>query len=275
MKISPSLKVYSLWHIAIAGFCVILVGLGLCRFAYTPLIPAMINAGWLTKSGAGYLGSINFAGYLVGAYLGMRAARYVSLPKLINGSLVISIISLGLCAFNFGFLWFAIWRFVAGVTGALLMVTTPGTILKKVPVTYRGRISGVLFAGLGLGTIITGFFFPYLATIQVAFGWLGAAIVALVVSFFAWPVFFQFAQEEKTSPPTTQVSTQAVEHKKTLFILAIAYSCYGVGIVPHSLFLVDYVHRQLGLSVIVSGLFWSFFGGGCISGPLWRRLYCR
>ena len=33
------------WRFAAAGLCASLVGLGLARFAYTPLIPALIAAG--------------------------------------------------------------------------------------------------------------------------------------------------------------------------------------------------------------------------------------
>ena len=37
------------WLSAAAGLCASLVGLGLARFAYTPLIPALIAAKWFTR----------------------------------------------------------------------------------------------------------------------------------------------------------------------------------------------------------------------------------
>src|SRR3982074_1586381 len=55
-----------------AALSAILVGIGLARFGYTPLIPALIAAGWFTPSAAVYLGAANLAGYLAGA-LGARA----------------------------------------------------------------------------------------------------------------------------------------------------------------------------------------------------------
>ena len=56
----------------VAALCANLVGIGLARFGYTPLIPALIAAGWFRPSSAVYLGAANLAGYLAGA-LGARA----------------------------------------------------------------------------------------------------------------------------------------------------------------------------------------------------------
>jgi hypothetical protein len=65
------------WLFAVAGLCASLVGLGLARFAYTPLIPALIAAKWFSPAEAVYLGAANLAGYLAGALiareLGARA----------------------------------------------------------------------------------------------------------------------------------------------------------------------------------------------------------
>src|ERR1700742_4836993 len=64
----------STWRFALAGLCASLVGLGLARFAYTPLIPALIAAKWFSPSDVVYLGAANLAGYLAGALLAREAA---------------------------------------------------------------------------------------------------------------------------------------------------------------------------------------------------------
>ena len=48
----------------LAGLGASFVGIGLARFAYTPLIPALIAAHWFAPSAAVYLGAANLAGYL-------------------------------------------------------------------------------------------------------------------------------------------------------------------------------------------------------------------
>ena len=52
---------------AVAGLCATLVGIGFARFAYTPLLPALVEAGWFSPPEAAYLGAANLIGYLVGA----------------------------------------------------------------------------------------------------------------------------------------------------------------------------------------------------------------
>src|ERR1700738_324685 len=63
------------WLSAAAGLCASLVGLGLARFAYTPLIPALITAKWFSPAEAVYLGAANLAGYLAGALIARELGK--------------------------------------------------------------------------------------------------------------------------------------------------------------------------------------------------------
>src|SRR3546814_14051351 len=47
--------------VALAGLAATLVGNGIARFAYTPLIPALIAAGWFAPAEAVYLAAANLA----------------------------------------------------------------------------------------------------------------------------------------------------------------------------------------------------------------------
>ncbi len=69
MTISPDQKSSSLawFRLSIAGGATLLIGMGLGRFSYSPLIPALIEAGQLSAWQAGAIGASNFVGYLVGA----------------------------------------------------------------------------------------------------------------------------------------------------------------------------------------------------------------
>src|SRR5437764_4664971 len=95
----------------VAALCANLVGIGLARFGYTPLIPALIAAGWFSPSEAVYLGAANLAGYLAGA-LGARfvAIRLGPVPT-VRSAMALTTLSLFACAFPLGFGWFFVWRF--------------------------------------------------------------------------------------------------------------------------------------------------------------------
>jgi hypothetical protein len=58
------------WRGVLCAFCASLIGIGLARFAYSPLLPAIVGAHWFQPGTAAYLGAANLAGYLVGALLG-------------------------------------------------------------------------------------------------------------------------------------------------------------------------------------------------------------
>ena len=75
-SISPEIR-QGLWSPVLIGMTTTLAGIGLARFAYSALIPAVVQQGWFTDSQAAYLGAANLLGYLAGALLAQRlAARY-------------------------------------------------------------------------------------------------------------------------------------------------------------------------------------------------------
>lgn len=63
------------WRAALSGCCASLVGIGLARFAYTPLLPAIVDAHWFASSDAAYLAAANLVGYLAGALLARPMAK--------------------------------------------------------------------------------------------------------------------------------------------------------------------------------------------------------
>jgi len=53
--------------LAAGGLIALAAAMGIGRFIYTPILPRMAEALGMTKSTAGLLASVNFAGYLAGA----------------------------------------------------------------------------------------------------------------------------------------------------------------------------------------------------------------
>src|ERR1700682_2957443 len=73
---------------AAAGLCASLVGLGLARFAYTPLIPALIAAKWFSPADAVYLGAANLAGYLAGALVARQLGARLGSVRTLRAMMV-------------------------------------------------------------------------------------------------------------------------------------------------------------------------------------------
>ena len=53
-----------------------------------------------------------------------------------------------------------------------------------------------------------------------------------------------------------------------MVLVFMAYTCDAFGFVPHTVFWVDYLDRELHLGATYASTQWAFFGLGAIAGPL-------
>jgi len=121
-----------------------MVGVGLARFAYTPLIPALIAAHWFPPSAAAYLGAANLAGYVAGALLARPIALRAGSAPGLRAMMTIAAAAFLACAFPLSFGWFFLWRFVSGVSGGVLMALAAPVVLAHVPPSRRGLAGGAI-----------------------------------------------------------------------------------------------------------------------------------
>src|SRR5882724_4781326 len=137
------------WFATVAGMCGSLVSIGLARFAYTPLIPPLIQAHWFSPANAVSLGAANFAGYLAGALLARLIAAALSSRQALRLLVFVATTALFGCAYPLSVAWFFAWR--SGFSGGVIMVLVPTSILPQIPAAKRGFVSGMISLGLGLG----------------------------------------------------------------------------------------------------------------------------
>jgi hypothetical protein len=93
----------AVWRSIHSGLCASLVGLGLARFAYTPLLPAIISAHWFAASDAAYLGAANFAGYLAAALLAGPMAKRAPAWAVLQGLMLLATLAFFACAWPVNF----------------------------------------------------------------------------------------------------------------------------------------------------------------------------
>src|SRR3954467_15750208 len=106
---------------AFAGAAATLSGIGLARFAYVPLFPAMVAAGWVTGTEGGFLGAGNLRGCLRGVRGGRTLAQRLGTARALDVGMGLAALSFAACAWNGGVSWLAVWRTVAGFAGGGLM----------------------------------------------------------------------------------------------------------------------------------------------------------
>ncbi|HEY6430502.1 MAG TPA: YbfB/YjiJ family MFS transporter [Acetobacteraceae bacterium] len=251
------------WHAAMAGLAASLVGIGLGRFAYTPLIPALVGAHWFPATQVVYLGAANLAGYLAGALVARRLAAAASARTVLRGMMVLASLSFFACAAPISVGWYFAWRFAAGAAGGVIMVLAAPTILPVTDPARRGLVGGMIFTGVGLGIAASGTLVPLLLQAGLPTTWCGLGVLALVLTVIAWGGW------PAVGPQPARANADAAA-PLTLGVgaLLVEYGLNAAGLVPHMVFLVDFIARGLGAGLAVGGFYWVVFGLGAMAGPL-------
>ena len=134
------------WTIALAGMVSLGVAMGIGRFAFTPLLPMMLNDGVIDLPAASWLASANYVGYLVGALLCMLQpwlwTRFPRLPSWAFTQLVrAGLLTTGVLTLAMAWSDMSAWpllRFLAGVTSGVVFVYTSGWCLSQLARTCAG-----------------------------------------------------------------------------------------------------------------------------------------
>lgn len=252
------------WPGTLAGFAALLVGIGIGRFAYPPLIPALVQQHWFGAPEADYLAATALAGYVVGAFAAGHRLWKPGPKITIRTSMIIASASFVACVKPLGFDWFFLWRFLAGVAGGFLMVTAVPAIITRTPAEQRGRASGVIFTGIGAGIAAAGTIVPMLARRSLAEAWLGIGIAGFVLTTITWSYWPHLA-----SPvPDRPVASRRMRLTAPIVLLLAAYCGAAAGFAPHSVFWVDFIARGLRRGLASGGHYWVMMGFAAAAGPL-------
>lgn len=249
-------------RLAMVGMGGTLLGVGLGRFAYTPLLPALIGEGWVDAAGGGMLGAANLTGYLIGAVAAARTGRRFGAVPVLRLSMLVITLSLLACAWNGGLVWLGFWRLLAGMAGAMLMILAAPVLMARVEPVHRPMVAGIVFSGIGVGVMISGTLLPWLVGQGIASAWAGLGLVSAVITLLAW------GRWPVGPAPEMAKAAPARGRALVLGLFTLAYATGGMGFVPHTLFLSDYVARGLGQGLAMGGAYWFVLGLGALVGPL-------
>jgi len=243
----------------VAGLCATLVGVGLQRFAYAPLLPAMVQANWLSAGAAGTLGAANFMGYLAGAALAPTIGRALGMRRALRTAIVLAAGCFALCAWRGGLGWFVPWRTLAGIAGGVLMVLAGPAVQGVVAPASRGLAAGVMFAGVGLGIAASATIVPALLPVGLPAAWLTLAAVASALAVLSWPRWPDVAPPPRLRLPRLRGGPTGR--------LVAAYALGGVAATPHMAWLPDFIARGLGQGTGAGSAYWLLYGVAAACGP--------
>ena len=243
---------------ALSGTVATCTGIGLARFAYVPLFPAMVAAGWVDGAEAGLLGALNLTGYLIGVGFVRALARRLGVPRALDMGMAFAVLAFAACAWHGGLAWLGFWRCLAGISGGMLMGLAGPSVQAVTLPERRGRAGGMVLFGVGGGIILGAVLVPLLLKGGVAMAWLGLAVVTLLL----WLIMRPFWPH----PPVAETAPEG--RAPPALGITMAYALSGAGLVPPMLYLSDLAARGRGLGVELGAGMWVLFGLGCIAGAV-------
>ena len=265
-------------------FCFILaitalaVAMGIGRFAFTPILPLMIQEGTVHLAQTAWLSSSNYIGYLVGALSLLKSKRH---PLFVVLGLTLVTLTTWLASLS-SFGWLLVLRFLAGVASAWVLVSISAFAINWLK-SRQVISSGLIYTGVGIGITLTGLICSYFifqsATVNVAAQsslsplssrlWQYLGVIALLATLL---VTFLLAKINSKSPSTAAAKANPSKATHTnptsssipppaklkLANVLTAYGLFGFGYILPATFLPQIAKQWLsGQSYL---LIWPFFG---------------
>lgn len=268
------------WAVAWAGAVALAVAMGIGRFAFTPLLPMMLDDGVIDLAGASWLASANYLGYLAGALLCTFQpwiwSRVPGLPAVmaaaqVRGGLVATALLTLAMALPIAGLWPTL-RFAAGVASALVFVFTSGWCLAQLARLDATELGGLMYTGPGAGIVVSGVFASGMVSWhwRAAAGWLIFGGLAALLTVGVWRVFGRGASPQPAGAPGSPpaLGKAGTGHGRGEIVwLAAAYGLAGFGYIISATFLPVIARQALPGSPWLD-MFWPLFGSGIIVGAL-------
>jgi sugar phosphate permease len=264
---------------------------GFGRMAYTLILPSMKDSLHFTYAQLGLLGTGNFIGYLSLAIIGgFLAAKFgtrivITLALILMGT---TMIITGL-AQSFGFAF--VMRLLTGFGNGAAYVPAMALGSSWFAMKRRGFATGIVSAGIGMGTLIAGLIVPHILKSYGSDGWrfswyyLGGAVI--VISGIVCTFIRSQPDEKGLSPIGSEEGNSALKPKakerratalqwelvyrvKGVWYLGFVYFMYGFSYIIYMTFFAAYLIKEMGLSQSQAGGLWALVGGLSIfCGVIW------
>jgi predicted MFS family arabinose efflux permease len=247
------------------------VGLGIGRFAYALVLPDMRDAlGW-SYSAAGFMNTVNAAGYLAGALVASRLIKRFGLAATVRWSTLACLLSLALSAISGNFFVLSSARLLVGVGAALAFVAgaaTAARIAQSHPLRANFLLS-LFYAGPGLGILASGLTAPFVLQ---AFGpgswWIVWWAMTLLSVVMIIPLLLAPIDTSNAIADAAPVSFAV----RPILIYLAGYFLFGAGYIAYMTFMIAYV-RDAGGGPAAQSAFWSLIGLSAFVTPwVWGRV---
>lgn len=303
MMTAPKSRIFPLITNEIAtawiGLYCLAVVMGYGRFLFTATLPDIMIQLSLSTAIAGWLASVNYIGYFIGALVAMFVPQRLTWQMLMLWTLVSVVTTILLVVPDMSLnLWYVI-RLLAGIASGVAMILSSSLVIQSFSNERRSVLSALHYAGIGVGISLSAILTWWLLLLGYHFDiiWLVAGVSSLPLLWLLYgirPFHTDInASSEKvvvnSARRTTHLSVRQtyINFKRSLYeavagytkaiaLLLASYVLAGFGYITSATFLPVMAAQRLTTQSYAGLLIWLLVGiFAMLSNPLWGALAKR
>lgn len=272
------------------GLYCLAVVMGFGRFLFTATLPDIMSELALSTTVAGWLASVNYIGYFIGALIAMFVPQRLTWQTLMVWALISVVTTTALVIPDMSLIFWYVIRLFAGIASGVAMILSSTLVIQSFSDARRSVLSTLHYAGIGVGisasALLTWALLSYDFHYDVI--WLVAGLTSAPL---LWLLYTIKPSDRAVSEPkpTTKIASIAQTyrnfkrslydaisgHAKPIFLLSASYALAGFGYITSATFLPVMATQRLdapaaGLIIwLIVGLF------AMLSNPIWGALAKR
>ncbi|MFI8554270.1 YbfB/YjiJ family MFS transporter [Psychrobacter sp. NPDC077938] len=279
--------------IACIGMYCMAVVMGYGRFLFTATLPDIMVQLSLSTTIAGWLASINYIGYFIGALIAMFVPQRSTWQAMTLWAVISVATTMLLVIPNMSLtLWYII-RLIAGIASGVAMILSSSFVIQTLSPERRSVLSAVHYAGIGVGISASAIVTWCLLKLGYHFDviWLVAGVTSLPLVWLLYAIKPKQVQavDSQQIDAKQHVSVhkaylnfkrslyEAISgHHKALALLFVSYVLAGFGYISSATFLPVMAAQRLTTQTYAGLMIWLVVGiFAMLSNPLWGALAKR
>lgn len=279
--------------IACIGMYCMAVVMGYGRFLFTATLPDIMVQLSLSTTIAGWLASINYIGYFIGALIAMFVPQRSTWQAMTLWAIISVVTTMLIVIPNMSLtLWYII-RLIAGIASGVAMILSSSFVIQTLSPERRSVLSAVHYAGIGVGISASAIVTWWLLKLGYHFDviWLVAGVTSLPLVWLLYAIkprqvravdSQQIDAKQHVSVHQTYVNFkrslyEAISgHHKALVLLFVSYVLAGFGYISSATFLPVMAAQRLTTQTYAGLMIWLVVGiFAMLSNPLWGALAKR
>ncbi|WP_199507935.1 MULTISPECIES: YbfB/YjiJ family MFS transporter [unclassified Psychrobacter] len=270
------------------GLYALTVVIGFGRFLFTATLPDMMQQLSMSTATAGFLASMNYIGYFIGAFVAMFVPQRLTWSMLMAWAVVSVVTTMLLSVPNMPLeAWYVI-RLLAGMASGLTMIFSSTLVIQSFSAARRSVLSTLHYAGIGVGISASALLTWQLLHIGQHFDviWLSAGVLSLPLLLLIYAI--RPLEDNMASPRPRFSITQtyhnfkralyqaSVGHGRAIALLAFSYVLAGFGYITSATFLPVMAAQRLENAQSAGLMIWLVVGiFAMLSNPVWGALAKR